>query len=200
MKKIILILFAVLSINTFAQKKVSFGLKGGLNIASLTNSNLDSKLNGYAGVFLNVAFSDLYEMQPEILYSNQGGKLDINNDQTVTIEYFSIGVANNFFVNRDGKLYLSIVPSIDLDVDDSFIGIVNDNEWEEGNDATFVDLALGIGLGYRVNNNLAIEARYKRGLIDVYSGSFHDFEVERYENETQFNSVFQIGISYRFKK
>jgi opacity protein-like surface antigen len=197
MKRIITIVLLSISFVAFSQNKVNLGLKAGVNLSALSNANLDSKVNGYGGVFLNVAFTDLYEFQPEVFYSNQGGKVK-NGDGTLNLEYISLSIANHFFVNRDGRFFLSIVPSIDFDIDDTFVGLVNRGEDGEGNEATFVDITIGAGLGYRFSNGLAVEARYKRGIVDVYSGSFHSFESEQYEFENQFNSVFQIGLSYRF--
>lgn len=197
MKRIITIAVLLIGITAFSQNKVSLGLKAGANLSSLSNANLDSKVNGYGGVFLNVAFTDLYELQPEVFYSNQGGKAK-DGDGTLNLEYISLSVANHFFVNKDGGFFLSIVPSIDFDIDDTFVGLANRGEDGEGNDATFVDITLGAGLGYRFSNGLAVEARYKKGIVDVYSGSFHSFESEQYETDNQFNSVFQIGLSYRF--
>lgn len=197
MKRIITIVVLLISLTTFSQNKAKFGLKAGANLSSLSNANLDSKFNGYGGVFLNVAFTDLYEFQPEVFYSNQGGKTK-NGEGTLSLEYISLSVANHFFVNRDGRFFLSIVPSLDFDIDDTIVGLANRGEDGEGNDATFVDITIGAGLGYRFSNGLAVEARYKRGIVDVFSGSFHSFESEQYETENQFNSVFQFGLSYRF--
>lgn len=195
-KYLLLCLFISISLGAFSQSKLRLGLKAGANISSLTNANLEVKANAYGGIFLNVTFSDFYEFQPEILYSGQGGSPK-NEGGNLALEYISIGIANNFFINKDGHFYLSLKPSIDLDIDDTFIGLVNRGE-DEGNEATFVDITIGGGLGYRFDNGLAIEVLYKRGLVDVYSGSFHSFESEQYENENQFNSVFQLGLSYRF--
>ncbi|MBQ0740089.1 PorT family protein, partial [Aquimarina celericrescens] len=57
-----------------------------------------------------------------------------------------------------------------------------------------------VGLGYEFKNGLTIEARYKQGTLDVFSGDFHDFSKEQllYEEKNQFNEVFQLGLSYRF--
>jgi hypothetical protein len=182
---------------SFSQSKTTFGIKGGANVSNISSAGLDSKTNGYFGAFFNVHVSDVYEFQPELVYSNQGGTYKFNNDQSIYVEYISIGVANKFFVDGSNGFHIIIVPTLDFDIDDTLIGLINRNG-DYGNDATFIDLTIGAGFGYEFSNGLTIEARYKRGLIDVYSGEFHDFESERYENEVQLNSVFQIGIVYKF--
>ena len=196
MKRIVFVLgFVLLSIATFSQSKNAFGIKGGANISSLSNANMEYKTHMYFGVFLNIPLTSFYQIQPELLYNNQGGKN--NENGTLNISYISAGVANNFFINKN--VYFSLTPSLDFDVDDTFIGLANRHEDEEGNDITFIDLSASIGIGYQFKNGLGIEGRYKQGFIDVYSGNFHDFDSYLYEEKHQFNSVFQIGLSYTFK-
>jgi len=180
---------------SFSQNEKGLGFRGGLNFSKLTNANLDYKTNGYLGVFYQVRLSDIYALQPEIGYSNQGGKT--NDANNIYVEYLTLGFTNKLFLSPKAGLYMLVTPGFDFDIDDTFFGIVNRNN-DDGNDATFIDFTLSFGLGIEFKNGLAIEARYKQGLIDVYSGSFHNFESELLENETQFNSVFQIGLAYTF--
>lgn len=196
MKNILIVLLFLGACTTLsAQKKTSFGLRGGANISNLSNSDLETKAGGYLGAFLNIRFSELYALQPEVGYSNQGGDTKFSGGSDVDIHYISITAANKFFVKNTG-LHFIIAPSIDFDVDDTPVGIVNR---DEGNDITFVDIAIAVGLGYEFKNGLAVEARYKRGTLDVFSGDFHDFTTQPiYEEENQFNEVFQLGLAYRF--
>lgn len=196
MKNLLIVLLFLGACGTLsAQKKTSFGLRGGANISNLSNSDLETKTGGYLGAFLNIRFSELYALQPEVGYSNQGGDTKFSEGSDVDIHYISITAANKFFVKNTG-LHFIIAPSIDFDVDDTPVGIVNR---EEGNDITFVDISIAVGLGYEFKNGLAIEARYKQGTLDVFSGDFHDFEVQPiYEEKNQFNEVFQLGLAYRF--
>lgn len=181
---------------TSAQNKTSFGLRGGANISNLSNSDLETKVGGYLGAFINIRFSDLYALQPEVGYSNQGGKTKFLATDDVEIHYISLAVANKFFIRGTG-LHFIIAPGLDFDFDDTPVSLINR---EEGNDVTFIDVSIALGLGYEFKNGLAIEARYKQGTLDVFSGDFHDFSAEQslYEEKNQFNEVFQLGLSYRF--
>ncbi|EGV42881.1 PorT family protein [Bizionia argentinensis JUB59] len=196
MKNLLVTLLFLLVMNlTFSQNKKGIGLRAGANISNLTNADMDVKTNLYLGLIYQVRFSELYALQPELGYSNQGGKTRGNN--TIYIEYITLAVSNKFFVAPDLGFYLSVTPGIDFDIDDTLIGFANRGD-NHGNDATFVDLNFSFGFGLELKNGLSFEARYKRGFIDVYSGTFNSFESELYETQNQFNTVFQLGINYQF--
>jgi hypothetical protein len=53
------------------------------------------------------------------------------------------------------------------------------------------------GIGYEFDFGLALELRYKQGLIDL---DFNDSgEYGGNTEENQLNRVFQIGLAYKFK-
>ncbi|HAB28668.1 MAG TPA: hypothetical protein DCE27_13950 [Xanthomarina gelatinilytica] len=196
MKNLILaVCFISIIQNSFSQSIKGIGFLGGANISKLTNANLDSKTNAYFGMLYQVRLSNIYALQPELGYSNQGGKT--KDSDNLYVEYLTLGFTNKLFLSPETGFYMLVAPSFDFDIDDTFFGFLNRND-EDGNDVTFIDFSLSFGLGIEFKNGLAIEARYKQGLIDVYSGSFHNFESELYESKNQFNSVFQIGLTYTF--
>lgn len=198
MKNLILFFALVCVVNlSFSQSEKGIGFRAGANISTLTNSELEAKTNLYLGLFYQVRFSELYALQPELGYSNQGGKT--NDNHTVYIEYITLGATNKFFLAPAQGLYLSITPGFDIDIDDTFFNISNsDDDLFDGNDATFIDFSLSFGLGFELKNGLSFDARYKQGFIDVYSEAFHNFDSELYETKNQFNAVFQIGVAYKF--
>ncbi|MCX7548910.1 outer membrane beta-barrel protein [Xanthomarina sp. F1114] len=179
---------------SYSQSKKGIGFRAGANISKLTNAHLDHKTNVYFGMFYQNRISDFYAIQPELGYSNQGGKT--RNDDLIYVEYITLGVTNKLFVAPDFGIYLLATPGFDFDIDDTPIGLINRGEGS-GNQATFIDFTMSFGFGLEFKNGLSIEARYKQGLIDVYSGSFHNFESELLKNQNQFNSVFQIGLAYK---
>lgn len=197
MKNILFILIVFGTFTTsYSQTEKSFGIRGGINMSTLTNANLDRKTSGYFSVFGNFKFSDLYAFQPEIGYSNQGGNVrNTSSFDDIDIHYVSLSAINKFFV-KDSGFHFLIGPGLDFDVDDTVIGISNR---EEGNDITFVDINITLGIGLEFKNGLGFEVRYKQGVVDVFSGSWHDFESELYEDEVQFNNLFQLGLFYKFK-
>ncbi|MFP3599723.1 outer membrane beta-barrel protein, partial [Chryseobacterium sp. SIMBA_029] len=85
MKKLILGLAVTAGTLAFAQQTpssnpVTFGVKGGMNVSSLSkDSGLDdqkSKIGFNAGVFANIPVAASFSVQPEVLYSQYGNKSD----------------------------------------------------------------------------------------------------------------------------
>ncbi|MBR9757919.1 MAG: PorT family protein [Algicola sp.] len=177
-----------------AQTKTSFGLRGNVQITKLSNADLDSKTSGYFGAFVDFRFSDFYALRPELGYSNQGGEAKNNLENDLDIHYISLSISNVLYAKNSGVHFI-IAPVFDFDTDDTLIGLSNR---KEGNDITFIDVCISAGIGYEFPFGLALEARYKQGLVDVYSGGWHDFSNPKYENETQFNSAIQLGLSFKF--
>lgn len=192
--KFLFILVVMIGFSSFSQSRTSFGLRSGINVSKLSNTDLESKTDFYLGAFVHIKISEKYVLQPELGYSEQGGQAKFTTENDIDIHYITISIANKFFV-KDSGFHFIIAPGFDFDTDDTLFNIVNRSE---GNDVTFLDVNIGLGMGMEFKNGLGIEARYKQGLLDVFSGNWHRFESQQYEDENQFNTVFQIGILYKF--
>jgi len=197
MKKITLIAF-VLFIgiqSSQSQVRVSPGLRGGLNVSTLTNiDDNNSKTDFYVGGLVNIKFNKFFSLQPEITYSRQGDEGreyfgNGNNYRYVKYElnYITLGAVAKFNFNGGG-FHLLAGPSLDLKVGDNYI---NSNPED-------FDLAIVGGIGYTLPNGLTFEARIKQGLVDIYGYDYYDND-GYYTNDAILNQVFQIGISYTFK-
>lgn len=190
MRKLILaFLMLTVSFMIQAQKKAKAGIRIGANYSTLTNTYLDSKTGLYLGAFLNIQHSSFYALQPELTYSSQGANSRFFEDESVNINYISIGLTNKFFVMNDERFHLLVGVSIDLNLDYSFISLAN-NGWDS--DTFFLDLGFYGGLGYQFDFGLILEARYKQGTIGVFTDEFFD------DNNTRTNSLFQFGMAYKF--
>ena len=58
------------------------------------------------------------------------------------------------------------------------------------------DLSLNVGLGYDITDNLSVEGRYKAGVADVVN----DQDWFLFFSGLNYNSVFQVGLTYKFNK
>lgn len=199
MKKITLIAFVLFIglVQSQAQVKVSPGLRGGLNLSTLSNIDDNStKTDFYIGGLLNIKFNKYFSLQPEITYSRQGDKgreyfANSNNYRYVNYElnYLTLGAVAKFNIGGKGFHILG-GPSLDLKVGDNYIN---------SNPESF-DLAIVGGVGYTLPNGLTFEARIKQGLIDIYGYEGLNYDNnDYYYNDVILNQVFQIGISYTFK-
>jgi hypothetical protein len=105
MKKVVILTVAALLIAStaaFAQDMVTGltgkGLKAGLNLANVTGNDApdDTKMKmGFAvGGFITYAFSDLFAVQPELLYTMKGAKVQPagGTEASTTYNYLEIPV------------------------------------------------------------------------------------------------------------
>ena len=107
MKKITLLLvsvFTVCFVNAQDMENMSFGVKGGLNVSSVTNTDQDgvnskSLIGFHVGFFSEFMISDNFAIQPELLYSAQGVKLESDGDNgDVKLDYINIPVMAKYYV------------------------------------------------------------------------------------------------------
>ncbi|WP_405211351.1 porin family protein [Dokdonia sp. Asnod2-E02] len=210
MKKIIFSLTICLLIATvsFAQSDITYGIKGGLNYANLVyefeDSNNDfldfnAKVGFYAGGFINISLSDKFALQPELLYSSQGAKLDIDYSQVLIFDQNDpTFLENEEDVNvKQSKLLLPILLQYKIGSDFSlFLGpqityTLNFETEVDSDDELVVsrfqdDDKIGIDvsarLGYKVSENMMVELGYFRGLTN--------------QNSVK-SSVFQLGLAHK---
>lgn len=188
----VFLVFALM-IGGMANAQVRPGIKVGVNSSEISKTTLDSKEGLYIGAFVKIPISDYYALQPEILYSNQGGASNSPDYSDVNIHYLSIGVPNKFYVGQNNGFHFILGLGLDINLKNNFVNFTNFNIDEE---ISPVDVAVFGGLGYEFPFGLALEARYKQGTISVdFLGSDDLYE----EAGSNLNGVFQIGASYKFK-
>ena len=193
MRNFVVLAFVLLiGIQAEAQVKVSPGLRGGLNISTLSNiDDNSSKTDFYVGGLVNIKFNRFFSVQPELNYSRQGdeGRYFENGrdySENYELNYITLGAVAKFNFNGGG-FHLLAGPSLDLKVSDNYI-----NTKPEDYDLSFVG-----GVGYTLPNGLTFEARFKQGLIDIYG--YDGIDDGYYYDQVILNQVFQLGISYTFK-
>ena len=150
-----------------------------------------SKAGAYVGVFGNFKFAKFYSLQPELNFSMQGAN-DVHlssryfpatsgGKDDVPLNYIGFAVMNKFNLK---SFFLQVGPSVDFLLTESIYT------------SSSVDLALNVGLGYDITNNLSIEGRYKAGVADVIDDDTYWLF---YFGDINYNSVFQVGLTYKFK-
>lgn len=100
MKKIYLSFVIIVLVSSMAlAQSVSFGLRGGINIAKETASasgvslSTDSKVGLMLGTYLTVMTSEKFGIQPELVYSSFGGSATANGQSaTDSFNYLSLPV------------------------------------------------------------------------------------------------------------
>jgi opacity protein-like surface antigen len=189
MKKVYLLtllLSSLISFDSLAQ--TILGLKAGVNLSKENSKSLgtslesDSKIGLTIGGFAEVNFSESFALQPEINFSQMGGKVE-NASSTLNYIYFpalaklKLGALRLFAGPQLGFLISSEV-KFNNQVIDSYSNFIND-EFS----------AIG-GLEYLIDNKVLINARYQTGLTNVIK--------ESTLVNSQKNNGFSFSVGYRF--
>lgn len=175
---ILLTAFAALPAFSQSQNVTRFGVKGGVNFANfrvdeIEDNNVKAGLN--LGLFFKMPVSESFAIQPELLYSSKGSKLEYDNALQGKGEYrfnmnylelpimgvISIGERFNVQVGPYvGYLANTNIKNMEKDFD-----IVDVDDLDEDSFNRF-DYGLAAGIGFDLNG-FVIGARYNYGLAEV---------------------------------
>jgi hypothetical protein len=203
--------------------KTTFGIKGGVNFANVSQQMAGStaslsagNLTTFsAGLFIDIAVSESFSIQPGVYYSNKGYKFDGGFDYGIgTIENINIQtkityiqVPLNFLYNVNtnaGKLFIGGGPFAAVAIKARNKGQITADEEAYFDDSGSADLdaeqpigkegglkRMDYGVtglaGFRLNNGLLISANYDLGLANI------NFSSEEGKIKTR-----TIGISLGF--
>ncbi len=217
MKKLILSLAVVASSFAFAQQ---FGIKGGVNVSSLSkDSNLTdqkTKIGFNAGIFMNAAVSENFSIQPELLYSQYGSKVeDITTSSAggITTTNKSSYSTNLDYITVPVMFQYKLVPSFYLEAGPEFGFLMSAKDKGDNsitttsggtsniltssgttdikNDINSFNFGVGIGAGFLLTNNIGINARYVAGVTDIAKDRPSGQDIVK-------NNVLQVGLNYKF--
>ncbi|SDG86813.1 porin family protein [Winogradskyella thalassocola] len=185
MKKIyIVVVLATLGLmqKTNAQD-VQFGAKAGLNISNFSGGDADrnSLIGFHVGFISEIPLSEKFSLQPELLYSRQGS--EAQDVVKVKVDYLAIPIMAKYYLAKDFSL--EVGPQFSFLVNDKGEYIDSDLP-DEDTDASSIDIGANVGLGYNLNSNMFVQARYNFGISTVA------------ENPDIKNSVVQVSLGYKF--
>ena len=194
MKKLILSLGLLAGVTSAAQaQEARFGVKAGVNLANVTNSDISNKKNLVglaAGVMADFSFSDLISLHPELLYSQKGFKLE-NGGATAQSRLSYLDVPLLLRVKADG-LFFEAGPQVGFLIakkdEVNIPGLVSGTS--TSTDGTRkVDVGYVAGVGYQLPQGLELGVRYNGGISDISDPS---------SGSKSRNSVFQLQVGYLF--
>ena len=203
MKKIfLLVACAFMAAGVCAQPKL--GVKAGLNLASISNTddeNIKSKMKPsfYAGVFADFQVLDFMSISPELLYSRQGFYMkDSAEGETYKTWY------RTNYLNIPVMIKFTFVKGLSIDVGPQFGFNLNgkmkdkwEYEGESGDEKTSTsdaiktfDFGMNFGVSYMITEKIDVAARYNVGFTEVFKNNN--------SKDACHNGVLQIGVGYRF--
>jgi hypothetical protein len=183
MKKLALTLVLfTLGTSAFSQS-FKFGPKAGMNISNYTGGNIESDalVGFHLGGLLNFGIGKNFSIQPEVLFSTQGAKIDnAGSKKDYKINYVSVPVMLK--LRSNGGFYIEAGPQV------AFRANENIPDQTINNFSKNLDLAVGGGLGYQAGFGLGIGARYVAGVSKV--GDFSGQPI----NPDFKNSIIQLSL------
>ena len=185
MKKETALLFFMAVIMTGAMAQgVSFGIKAGLNLAKESASgsgitiNSDNRANFHGGVYLKAMLTPNFGIQPELLYSGQGGGSGSNSDK---FAYLNIPVMFRY----------NIVPMFNIQAGPQ-LGLLlsaSNNGQDIKGQLKSTDFGAAFGIGVDLPMGLNFAARYVLGFSDIQATPVSGITVK--------NQVIQISVGYK---
>lgn len=178
MKKSIYVLVAFLSLGLMqmnaqviqgttssSSSDIRFGVKGGLNLATLGGStsigSYSTKPGFHLGAILEIPFSDKIIIQPEALFSLQGTGGYVTNEN-LNLWYVNVPVMAKYNVWEDLSVeagpYIGVL--LGENSEDQFNGFTSF-------DTNTIDFGLGLGAGYELNDNFYFQLRFNAGFINA---------------------------------
>lgn len=189
-KWIAIALFSFVSFSTFAQ--ISVGAKGGLNVSSLsgvTEDNYETKaiVGFHAGAYVTFNLGRNFAIQPELVYSTQGGTIEGNGfTEDLKLNYFNIPVMVKFLTNKG--FYIEAGPQLGFNTGD--LDTENLESSIEGSDFSICG-----GIGFQPTKSpFGIGVRYNAGMGTTGEINFDDPNID---NSDFKNGVFQLSIYWR---
>ena len=202
MKKIltVVVLFAALMTAVPAKAEVKFGLKGGLNLTSMSlDANAFSKSN-QAGFFIGPTVKFTIPIvglgfDASALYDQRKGTVTSVTNTEMAIKEQSIQIPINirygFGLGSTASIYLFAGPQFGFNVGDKNI-VSSAGEW------TFKssNVSANVGLGLMLLGHLQISANYNFGLGKT--GELTENTVPNQIKENGKLNAWQIGLAYFF--
>lgn len=187
MKKLVMAVVAV-CITMTVGAQIRFGVKAGGNFSMLYVSGDNKGLNGdqYNGRFsyhfgglMEYSFTDMFSIQPELMYLNHGANLKSENsmamkDGHITLNTIQLPVnAKATFNLKKTKLFVYAGPYVAFNVYGKLAGTMNDGTsvdeslFSDGSDIKRLDYGVGLGVGLELNNKFTVSLGNQIGLRDI---------------------------------
>ena len=185
MKKILLLaVIAVLGVTNVNAQKINFGVKGGLNFASISGDNtkeIDPVAAFNFGLLSEIPISEKFSFQPEVMFSGQGYSFK-DKDNLIALNYLNVPLMGKYYVTKG----LSIEAGPQL----GFLLSAKDEKKDVKDSFKTFDFGVNFGLGYKLENGINFGVRYNLGLTDINN-------LDNYSGKNR-NGVLQVSVGYFF--
>jgi len=183
MKKILMLVFAAVALSLPSQAQVKFGLKGGLNLTSMSfnKSSAEDAIKNKAGFFIGptvkigLPVSGL-SLDASALYDQRESKMNVNGtEETLKSQSFQVPINIRYAVGLGSvvNLFAFAGPQFGFNLGDKSKEIFNNAlDWTLRSS----NVSANVGLGATVLNHLQVTVNYnialgKTGEVDLKQGA-----------------------------
>lgn len=230
MKKIILTVAALAAFGYTNAQDLKFGVKAGLNLANISenydgyDSDFDSdykmKIGAHVGGFVEIKFTEKWALQPEVLFSMQGAKLEessyddgdgnvYSSESTINLNYINVPVMVKFYPIP--KLFVEAGPQVGFLISakaknegnytdgDTTVNVDETVDVKDGYKS--IDFGVNVGVGYEFTDMIFANLRYNIGLSDITEED--EFEGDDFGGlggdlfKTK-NNVLSLSVGFKF--
>lgn len=181
----------------------SWGVKGGVNFATLNGDDFDSpdsRTSFHVGLVAELPVAEIFSLQAEVLYSGQGAKRSYaeltgnplnpvaEGDVEFQLDYINVPVLAKVYIFKGFSLEAGPQFSFLLNDEIDFEPNADDGDFASPirQSANTFEFGVAGGLTFQTEMGLFAYGRYNQGITDIAD----DFDAQ--------NSVFQLGIGYKF--
>lgn len=154
----------------------------------------------HIGGFVDVKISDKFSIQPELLYSTQGSKFnldvpydgnDYSTENTFKLAYINIPVMFKYYAAS--KFSLEAGPQIGFLIDSKLkTDVMGQSVSQDAKDIfESIDFGLNLGTGYDFTKKVSAGIRYNFGLSNVA-------KTESNDNSEIKNRILSLSVGYKF--
>lgn len=161
------------SSSLMAQKTARFGVKGGMNVSNLYIDNVhdeNARIGFNGGFYGQILSSEVFAIQPELLYSTKGSRADytgfvVNQKVRFNLNYLDLPVLLVFKLGHSAEIHAGAYASYLLNANVQYEGNLSNGTDELDRDH-FKSYDYGLSGGFGLNfNAIQIGARYNLGLV-----------------------------------
>ena len=191
-KGLIFVLFALVSIVSYSQ--ISWNAKVGMNMSNFTGDmDTDMRIGFNVGVGMEYQFSDMWSIQPSLMFTQKGAKQDEVKMNPMYLE-IPVLAAARFAIADNQNIVVKAGPYFAF-------GIAGKEKYEAGGESEKIDIfgdgddqagmkrfdaGIGVGVAYEINK-FFIDLTGEFGLTKLYDG-----------DGSGKNMNFSIGVGYKF--
>jgi hypothetical protein len=192
MKKLISVLALTLLVSVPLLAQTGGGIKAGVNLADLKiegdgfGLDFKNRIGFHAGLYYHLFFNENIAIQPELLFSQKGAKIDFSGFEVKTnFSYIDLPVLVRYQVVDFLNLHAG--PQVGFLI--SANAVADDEKEDIKDDFNTIDFGLAFGAGVDLPMGLNFTLRYVLGLANIASETEGD--------ESLKNNVLQVSVGYR---